>query len=228
MKTILSIFIQLSVFCLTVVHAQSNSVLEDITISTDLDASIIDTEDSISEDVSNNIINDETLGNTTPTIETEVVEIEVETQAVPEQMVPQTGLEETEASVTVEEQRLKTYESDITVQVEGAIQGWAFAWASQDVGNYLEFYSPSFQPEDLNMSKPEWEKLRESRLLKPRSIELSVSEIELTIKDGRETHAVFEQVYKSDTFSDRILKSMEFILQEGEWKINRERTLKTL
>ena len=58
-------------------------------------------------------------------------------------------------------------EDTIRTDINKTIQGWAFAWSSQDVPGYLGFYADEFTPDNPQLSQSAWAAQREDRLLKP-------------------------------------------------------------
>jgi hypothetical protein len=119
-------------------------------------------------------------------------------------------------------------EETIRIGINKTIQGWAFAWSSQNVPGYLGFYADEFTPDNPQLSRSAWTVQREERLLKPGNIELGLSNIEIYLDETPVKRAEFEQTYQSDVYQDKVLKSLEFIEQNGIWKIRSERTIKVL
>jgi hypothetical protein len=145
---------------------------------------------------------------------------EIEPETVPEA----TSVELIVANTSQQENSGDT----IRIDINKTIQGWAFAWSSQDVPGYLAFYADEFTPDNPQLSRSTWAVQREERLLKPGKIELGLSNIEIYLDEVPVKRAEFEQTYKSDVYQDKVLKSLEFIEQDGEWKIRSERTVKVL
>ena len=103
-----------------------------------------------------------------------------------------------------------------------ATAGWARAWAEQRPGDYLAHYSRRFQP-PRSMTRADWEALRTQRIRAPRFIEISIDGFETEILGPDRGRVSFDQVYRSDSYSDRTRKALEMILEEGSWKILDER-----
>ncbi len=103
-----------------------------------------------------------------------------------------------------------------------AVRRWAEAWSRQDVDGYLASYAASFQPPD-GLRRGEWMEQRRLRLRRPSFIEIGVSEVELRVLTPDRLAVRFQQDYRSDTFADRVLKTLELTRADGEWKIVRER-----
>jgi hypothetical protein len=112
--------------------------------------------------------------------------------------------------------------------IELTIGIWASAWSNQDVDTYLEQYASSFIPGNASLSLEAWKALRKTRLSTPKSIQVSISNLEIAIFDSGIHLATFVQDYKSDIFQEKSLKSLEFIEQDDSWKILSERSIRLL
>ncbi len=117
-------------------------------------------------------------------------------------------------------------ETAIARELLEAVNGWAAAWAAQDVERYLAFYARTFQPTD-GSSRDDWAAVRRSRLTAPSSIEVEIGKAETSIEAGA-VEVTFLQSYRSDRFSDRVRKQLRLVLEDGAWKIERETVLETL
>jgi len=104
--------------------------------------------------------------------------------------------------------------------IESMVNQWAQAWSSKDVANYLSFYGDNFRP--LNgASKSAWAKYRAEKLQGPSFINISVSDLSVS-RTNQNMRVNFVQGYQSDTYTDRVLKSLELINTAQGWKIIRE------
>ena len=101
---------------------------------------------------------------------------------------------------------------------------WAQAWSQQDVSQYLTFYDQAFIPSG-GKSKEDWETQRYERINRPQSIEVTLTDIQLSEQTEDRVRLEAVQTYNSDIYSDRTRKV--FDLREGEegWSILRERSL---
>lgn len=109
-------------------------------------------------------------------------------------------------------------------EVLTTVRSWADSWAKQDLSNYFSFYSDSYRPE-LGRSLHEWREMRSSRLNRPQWIELDIDDIQVR-KIGEDRMQVkLKQSYRSDFYQDEILKSINLIKEDGQWRILMERSL---
>ncbi len=108
-----------------------------------------------------------------------------------------------------------------------SLNGWAAAWSAQDVDAYLGFYSSDFRPSG-KPSRARWEAQRRTRLKRPKWIKVRLSDIKLRPRDDGTLTATFVQEYRSNTYKDRVKKSITLIGEDDRWLIKAERTLKVL
>lgn len=105
---------------------------------------------------------------------------------------------------------------------EEAIRAWADSWSEQRVDDYLACYSERFQPPD-GLDRGAWEAQRRDRLLRPRSIRVSLGEVSRTDLGPGSSRVSFQQSYETETYSDRVAKTLELALEGGRWRIVDER-----
>ncbi len=106
-------------------------------------------------------------------------------------------------------------------EIRLAVENWAAAWADRDVDRYLKSYAGGFRPAD-GTSLDAWQKLRRSRLTRPRRIEVRLDSLAIEdLGDGR-ARAIFNQTYRSDVYSDVVEKTLDLIREEDQWRIFEE------
>jgi tetratricopeptide (TPR) repeat protein len=108
-----------------------------------------------------------------------------------------------------------------TAAVSLVVTSWAEAWSAKDVDRYLAFYAPEFAPEG-GASRQAWEAQRRARIIKPREIKVSVSDIKVSALDGGRVQVTFRQDYQSDTLSNQSIKVLEMAQFKTQWLIRRE------
>ena len=104
------------------------------------------------------------------------------------------------------------------------ITTWADAWSRQDLPVYLSHYSNSYLPEG-GISYQQWLQMRTSRLQRQGRIKVEVSEAKIGLLEKNRVQVKFQQNYQSESFSDQIVKSINFVNESGGWKILTERSL---
>lgn len=101
---------------------------------------------------------------------------------------------------------------------------WSQAWSEKNVERYLGFYDAAFDPPG-RLGRAAWEQQRRARLLKPRFIEVELSDAAVSADDETTVSVTFTQRYRSDTFDDQVRKRMQLEWSQGRWKIVDERTV---
>lgn len=110
-----------------------------------------------------------------------------------------------------------------TADVLRTVDLWATAWSSKDVDVYLSFYAPEFGPEEGG-PRSAWIEARKQRLLEPRFIKVEVSDVKVVMHGADHAQATFVQHYQSDTFSDRVRKTLLLKQSDDHWLIVQERS----
>lgn len=104
----------------------------------------------------------------------------------------------------------------------GLVDQWARAWSEKRVEDYLSYYAPEFVVPN-GATRAAWEALRKKRIEEPRSIEITISSLEVEdLGEGRAS-AAFIQSYRSDTFADSVHKKLMLVWREGAFKIIEEK-----
>lgn len=106
--------------------------------------------------------------------------------------------------------------------VESAVRAWAAAWSSQNVSGYLNAYAASFRPAN-GLSHAHWRKQRQARVSAPKYIRIEIHKLRIESIGNDRASAHFIQDYGSDTYSDRVQKTL--ILEhedDGAWLIVKE------
>ncbi len=112
-------------------------------------------------------------------------------------------------------------DSEVVAGMAALVRDWAQAWSDQRVDDYLGYYSRGFlTPGDV--SREAWEAGRRRRVERPRFIKLSVEFLESEFVDAGRGWIRFRQSYWSNGFQDTVVKKLELILEDGEWKILQE------
>lgn len=105
-------------------------------------------------------------------------------------------------------------------EVLSRVNGWAKAWASQDVGGYLAYYSNEFNP-PKGLSRKAWADERRARIEGKGSIRVEVNAPQVQIT-GDTAKVTFRQVYVSDRLSANSRKTLIMVKHGGKWQIKQE------
>lgn len=114
--------------------------------------------------------------------------------------------------------------ADVEQDVLDALQAWASAWAARDVERYLSFYGSEFSPSQ-GLSRSRWEAVRRIRLAKPSYIEIDIDDPRVDVGPDGFAWVTFLQGYQSDTYGDRVRKSVKLAMEGERWLIVIETTI---
>jgi ketosteroid isomerase-like protein len=107
-------------------------------------------------------------------------------------------------------------------EVLKSVNGWARAWASNDVQGYLSYYAPDFQT-PKGVSRAAWESERKARIAKPRKIEVQVDSPKVRFDEKNRAVVSFRQQYKSGALDVTSMKTLVMIRNGDKWLIQQER-----
>jgi len=100
------------------------------------------------------------------------------------------------------------------------VNGWAKAWAAQNVDSYLGYYSQQFEP-PKGVSRKAWADERRARIEGKGRIHVEIAAPEVKI-DGNTARVTFRQTYESDRLSARSRKTLVMVKNGGKWQIKQE------
>jgi hypothetical protein len=119
---------------------------------------------------------------------------------------------------TMFNEQITSLTESVKNELKETIDLWGAAWSDKNVPQYLSNYSQDFQiPGKLN--RKEWEKLRRTRLNRPRYISLDVDYEKFEFVETNVVDVYFEQSYRSNTFSDVTSKVLRLRKEDHAWKI---------
>ena len=108
-----------------------------------------------------------------------------------------------------------------------SLNEWAEAWARRDAAAHFSAYDDSFVPQGGG-SRADWEKRKRQVIDAAKSIEIKVESP--SVKRDEEGTAVvtFNQHYRSDSYSDAVVKQLRMAERNGRWLIVEEKVLSIL
>ncbi len=104
--------------------------------------------------------------------------------------------------------------------LEPLVKSWAAAWSAKDVKGYTSFYSSQFKPEQGTLEQ--WMAVREKRIARPGTITIDVDKLNVRSLSPTSAEASFVQHYRSTAYTDSMNKTLQYQLENGQWKIVRE------
>ena len=108
------------------------------------------------------------------------------------------------------------------VEVLRAVEGWAQAWAQNDVAGYLAHYGPRFEP-GRGITRSTWEAARRARIQAPRRIEVTLESPAVTFEDDSRALVSFRQLYRSGPLRVSSDKTLVMVNESNRWLIEDER-----
>ncbi len=108
-----------------------------------------------------------------------------------------------------------------TASIDGLLQSWADAWSRKDVAGYLSHYAPIFRPSSGADFK-KWSRQRKKRVGMPDFIEIKVDNVKTERKGANRARVTFRQLYRSNLYADRVVKTLDLIWKGDGWKIIQE------
>jgi len=112
---------------------------------------------------------------------------------------------------------------DASAGIERATRDWAKAWSGKNVKQYLSFYASDFKTPG-GLSRSAWEALRKDRLTKPKSIQVGLSNLKVTLIDAQQAQVSFTQNYRASQFKSLDRKTLVWAMRDGRWQIVEETT----
>ncbi|MBC7603110.1 MAG: tetratricopeptide repeat protein [Ramlibacter sp.] len=106
--------------------------------------------------------------------------------------------------------------------VEAAINAWATAWSSKDMGAYLGAYGKEFDPLG-KMTRKSWEDERRSRIVGKNRISVKLEQLSVKV-NGNTATAKFKQNYTADSLVVSSRKTLDLAKAGDRWVIVREST----
>ena len=106
------------------------------------------------------------------------------------------------------------------------VRKWATAWSSKDFDNYTASYAPGYR--SRFDTHAQWVEHRRSRILRPGEIKVEVGDFKVKRRDKNRASVDFTQAFSSPSYSDRVVKRLDFERIGSQWKIASERVLSVL
>ncbi|MEW5903704.1 MAG: tetratricopeptide repeat protein [Pseudomonadota bacterium] len=112
---------------------------------------------------------------------------------------------------------------DVRPELLQATHDWAAAWSTKNVKRYLSFYAPEFKTPG-GESRATWEKVRRERISKPKSIQVKIEAVKVTLTDATHASVSFRQHYTAPHFKSANDKTLEWVKTGKGWQIVEERS----
>lgn len=108
--------------------------------------------------------------------------------------------------------------------VHEALTEWVAAWSAKDFPRYRAHYAKTFVPEN-GQTQQQWETERAAGLGIPGDIMLGISNLKTSTLSPDKAITEFRQTYASSKYRGAANLRLEWVREEGRWKIQREQVL---
>jgi outer membrane protein assembly factor BamE len=108
-----------------------------------------------------------------------------------------------------------------------SLNEWAEAWARRDSAAHFAAYDARFVPAG-GVSRADWEKRKREVMSAAKSIELKIDSPSVKRADDGTATVTFKQFYRSDRYSDSVIKQLRMAERSGRWLIVEEKVLSIL
>jgi hypothetical protein len=129
---------------------------------------------------------------------------------------------EQEQQRITEQQQMRQREQAIET-IKDTVLDWSVVWMRQNIDAYIGHYSDEFLPGDGRTLRT-WRQYRRDRLTAPGEIRILISDLVVELMGSDHAQATFTQVYESDSYSDRVKKTLLMKLEDNNWRITQELT----
>jgi len=143
----------------------------------------------------------------------------VEPAPAAEAKVPETAAAEDRE--IVEKTAITAADPSDFADVETFVESWVTAWKQQDAITYLSYYSSNFIAPG-GKSVVAWGKERYESFDRQKFINIEIQDLQVKKVNDSRMQVTFIQKYQSDTYSDKVLKTLDLVLENGDWMILQE------
>ncbi len=107
--------------------------------------------------------------------------------------------------------------------IDPFLQAWTEDWERKDLEAYLAHYSSDFQPSG-GVNRTSWRYQRRNSLLKPAFIDVEINNIQKRSTGAASAQLTFNQTYRSNLYSDQVVKTLDLRWEDERWKILKEQS----
>jgi hypothetical protein len=108
-----------------------------------------------------------------------------------------------------------------------SLAAWLDAWGRRDEDAYFSAYDASFIPQG-GVDRADWEKGRRLLLGLTKNLDIRIETPLVERKPDGMAEVTFNQFYRSDNYSDAVIKLLRLTENAGRWLIVEERVLAVL
>ena len=111
-------------------------------------------------------------------------------------------------------------QADPALKPSQLLAAWTNLWSKKQADAYFKLYAADFKPNYGPTDTNWWKNRRRMAMAKPGSITVSAEPVQIVETDDRAS-VRFWQTFESSTFRSRVLKKLELVKVDGQWKIHR-------
>ena len=112
----------------------------------------------------------------------------------------------------------------VAEQIKTLVESWRKDWEEERLDDYIAFYHPDF--ESKNKNRAAWKNYKKILNQRNKLIRVKISNIKVVLAESS-VYVVFRQYYRSDSFKASGFKLLELKMDNGSWKIYREKMVKS-
>ena len=135
---------------------------------------------------------------------------------------PSTVVAEEKSSTDSSSTPTTTPEDVQRIAIEKVVIAWAKAWSARNADEYLAFYSDKSRFPEKFPDRDAWKNQRKQVLARTSKINVTVSNIKVTVADSAHARVTFMQKYWSPRYQDQVSKTLDMQKDGDEWKILQE------
>lgn len=106
-----------------------------------------------------------------------------------------------------------------SAEISEMIGRWKSSWEDRDYETYSQFYTGTFFVKDMGLEQ--WLALKENKFQKAQNISVKIKDINVEVYGDRAT-AEFTQLYNSEQYNDKGVKTLMLVKTDDGWKIESE------
>lgn len=100
------------------------------------------------------------------------------------------------------------------------LENWRKAWANRDVESYFSFYAADYA--GSAESPAAWQAARRRIIDQAGLIDITLGKAEIELEGSEHATLTFPMNYRSRRFEDDGIKQLQFVRDQGKWRITRE------
>ena len=105
-------------------------------------------------------------------------------------------------------------------EIRSLISSWQDAWEEKDLDGYISCYDTAFVSRGMDLEA--WKTHRKKLNQKYRSLNIVITDLEISQSSPREAKVSFKQTYEADAYQDYGIKNLVVVRKGPDWRIKKE------